>query len=86
MLAYKYEIEKRACWRSAIAFGKFEEITKSDERADVLNKLFKIFPMLTPVESAITIDGIGQSVIVFQIDSVNGRLGRIAPRTGLNTE
>lgn len=61
------EIESALCWRSAIAFGKFEEITKSDERADVLNKLFKIFPMLTPVESAITIDGIGQSVIVFRI-------------------
>ena len=61
------EIESELCWRSAIAFGKFEEITKADERADVLNKLFKLFPMLTPVESAITIDGIAQEVIVFRI-------------------
>ena len=61
------EIESALCWRSAIAFGKFEEITKADERADVLNKLFKTFPLLTPVESAITVDGIAQKIVVFRI-------------------
>jgi nitroimidazol reductase NimA-like FMN-containing flavoprotein (pyridoxamine 5'-phosphate oxidase superfamily) len=54
-------------WRSAIAFGKFEEITNSDERAEVLNKLFRAFPMLTPVESTLALDGLAQQVIVFRI-------------------
>jgi nitroimidazol reductase NimA-like FMN-containing flavoprotein (pyridoxamine 5'-phosphate oxidase superfamily) len=54
-------------WRSAIAFGKFEEITKSNERADVLTKLLGKFPMLTPVESAIAVDGSSLEVIVFRI-------------------
>ena len=61
------EIESDLRWRSAIAFGRFEEITKPNERADVLNKLLGRFPMLTPVESAIAIDGSAQEVVVFRI-------------------
>ena len=61
------EIEGDLQWRSAIAFGKFEEITKPNERADILSKLLKKFPMLTPVESAITVDGAAAEVIVFKI-------------------
>lgn len=61
------EIEGELSWRSAIAFGKFEEIVKPDERAEILNKLFKLFPMLTPVESTIAHDGLAQEVIVFRI-------------------
>ena len=61
------EIESELFWRSAIAFGKFEEISKPNERADVLNKLLGKFPMLTPVESAIAIDGSPQEVVVFRI-------------------
>ena len=61
------EIESELSWRSAIAFGKFEEITDRDERADVLNKLFRVFPMLTPVESTLALDGLAQEVIVFRI-------------------
>ena len=61
------EIESELLWRSAIAFGKYEEITNPNERADVLNKLFRIFPMLTPVESTIALDGLAQEVIVFRI-------------------
>lgn len=61
------EIESDLHWRSAIAFGKFEEITKPDERAYILNKLLRKFPMLTPVESAIAVDGAAQEVIVFKI-------------------
>jgi len=68
------EIESDLHWRSAIAFGKFEEITKQNERAEVLAKLLKRFPMLTPVESAITTDGGAPEVIVFRIkiDRVTG--------------
>src|SRR5688572_24647374 len=61
------EIESDLSWRSAIAFGRFEEITNPDARAEVLNKLFKVFPMLTPVESTIALDGLAQEVIVFRI-------------------
>lgn len=62
------QIESDLHWRSAIAFGKYEEITKSTERADVLSKLLRGFPMLTPVESAIAIDGCSPEVVVFSID------------------
>jgi nitroimidazol reductase NimA-like FMN-containing flavoprotein (pyridoxamine 5'-phosphate oxidase superfamily) len=72
------EIESDLRWRSAIAFGKFEEIIKPNERADVLNKLLGRFPMLTPVESAIAIDGSLQEVIVFRI--------RIERVTGVSEE
>ena len=62
------EIEGDLRWRSAIAFGKYEEITKSNERADVLSALLRKFPMLTPVESAIVSDGSIPEVIVFKIN------------------
>ena len=61
------EIESDLRWRSAIAFGRYEEITNPNERADVLNKLLRRFPMLTPVESAIAVDGSAPDVIVFRI-------------------
>jgi nitroimidazol reductase NimA-like FMN-containing flavoprotein (pyridoxamine 5'-phosphate oxidase superfamily) len=61
------EIESDLHWRSAIAFGKFEEISKPNERAEVLNKLLHTFPMLTPVESAIASDGGAPEAIVFKI-------------------
>jgi nitroimidazol reductase NimA-like FMN-containing flavoprotein (pyridoxamine 5'-phosphate oxidase superfamily) len=61
------EIESDLRWRSAIAFGKFEEITKPNERAYILNELLRRFPMLTPVESAIAVDGGAPEVIVFRI-------------------
>lgn len=61
------EIESDLRWRSAIAFGNYEELTKANERADILTKLLRRFPMLTPVESAIAIDGSPPEVIVFRI-------------------
>ena len=61
------EIESDLHWRSAIVFGKFEEVTKANERADVLGKLLRKFPMLTPVESALAVDGTMPEVIVFRI-------------------
>lgn len=68
------EIESELRWRSAIAFGKYEEIRKANERADVLNKLLEKFPMLTPVESALAVDGSVPEVIVFRIaiDRITG--------------
>ena len=61
------EVESDLHWRSAIAFGKFEEITKANEREDILTKLLRDFPLLTPVESAIAVDGSAPQVIVFRI-------------------
>lgn len=61
------EIESDLHWRSAIAFGKFEEITKANERAEILTKLLRDFPLLTPVESAIAVDGAAPQVVVFRI-------------------
>lgn len=68
------EIESDLHWRSAIAFGKFEEITKSNEREEILTKLLRKFPLLTPVESAIAVDASTPPVIVFRIriDRVTG--------------
>ena len=61
------EIESDLHWRSAIAFGKYEEITKANEREEVLGSLLRKFPMLTPVESAIAVDASTPQVIVFRI-------------------
>src|SRR5215211_3955405 len=51
------EIESDLRWKSAIAFGRFEEVNKPGERAVILAKLLRKFPMLTPVESALAVDG-----------------------------
>jgi nitroimidazol reductase NimA-like FMN-containing flavoprotein (pyridoxamine 5'-phosphate oxidase superfamily) len=61
------EIHSELSWRSAIAFGRYEEVTNPDQRSEFLNKLFREFPMLTPVESTIAVDGLAQKVIVFRI-------------------
>ena len=61
------EIESDLHWRSAIAFGNYEEITKSNEREEILGRLLRKFPMLTPVESAIAADGSNPQVIIFRI-------------------
>jgi uncharacterized protein len=61
------EIESDLRWRSAIAFGRYEEITKPGERGFVLNMLLHRFPLLTPVESSIAGDPSAPEVIVFRI-------------------
>lgn len=70
------EVESDLRWRSVLAFGNFEEIVRPSERKQILSKLLKRFPMLTPVESAIAEDGCSLEVIVFRI-----RLDRL---TGLS--
>ena len=61
------EIESDLRWKSALLFGKFEAITRPSERAQVLTNILHRFPMLTPVESAIAVDGSSPEVIVFKI-------------------
>jgi uncharacterized protein len=68
------DVESGTAWRSVLAFGKFEEITKPSDRSQILGKLLQHFPLLTPVESAIVEDAEQLSVIVFRIsiDRISG--------------
>ena len=61
-------------WRSAIAFGRFEEIESEVERSQVLRKLIERFPLLTPVESVAIKGAAAPEVIVFRIrvDRITG--------------
>lgn len=61
------EVDSLLHWRSVLAWGNFDEINKPNERIEILGKLLKRFPMLTPVESAIAGDGGSPEVIVFRI-------------------
>ena len=61
-------------WRSAIAFGRFEEVERPNDRREFLSKLLSHFPKLTPVESRIVQDAAAPDSIVFRIiiDRVTG--------------
>jgi nitroimidazol reductase NimA-like FMN-containing flavoprotein (pyridoxamine 5'-phosphate oxidase superfamily) len=60
------EIKDAYNWRSAIAFGRYEEITDEAERYWAVRRLLSRFPTLTPVESVPVHDG-QSSVIIFRI-------------------
>lgn len=60
------EIKDMYQWRSAIAFGRFEEVTDEGERKWVVRRFLTSFPNLTPVESVPVHDG-QSSVIIFRI-------------------
>ena len=68
------DIENDFCWRSAIAYGEFEEIHGPAERHAVLRKLLARFPLLTPVESTIAVDASAPDSVVFRlrIDRITG--------------
>ena len=53
-------------WRSAIAYGDYEEIMEPRERDWAVRSLQERFPNLTPVESVPVHDG-QSSVIIFRI-------------------
>ena len=53
-------------WRSAIAFGTYEEVTNPTERDRAVRTLQAGFPRLTPVESVPVHDG-QSSVVIFRI-------------------
>ena len=65
-------------WRSAIAFGDFEEIRVPSDRRSILSKLLARFPSLTPVESVMARDASAPDSVVFRI-----RIDRI---TGMTEE
>ena len=60
-------------WRSAIAFGAYNEVTNPTERERAVRALYARFPNLTPVESVPVHDG-QSSVVIFRIliDEVTG--------------
>jgi nitroimidazol reductase NimA-like FMN-containing flavoprotein (pyridoxamine 5'-phosphate oxidase superfamily) len=60
-------------WRSAIAFGAYNEVTNPTERDRAVRALYARFPNLTPVESVPVHDG-QSSVVIFRIriDEVTG--------------
>jgi uncharacterized protein len=67
------EIKDEYHWRSALAFGLYEELTNEQERKWATGKLLSRFPQLTPVESVPVHDG-QSSVIVYRIriDEMSG--------------
>ncbi|MFY9609877.1 MAG: pyridoxamine 5'-phosphate oxidase family protein [Blastocatellia bacterium] len=60
------EIKDDYHWRSAIAFGVYQEVANEQERGWAVRQLLSRFPHLTPVESVPVHDG-QSSVIVFRI-------------------
>lgn len=67
------QIENDFHWRSAIAFGSYEEVNDDLRRTIVLRQLVDRFPELTPVESDLATERNGE-VVVFclRIDKVTG--------------
>jgi nitroimidazol reductase NimA-like FMN-containing flavoprotein (pyridoxamine 5'-phosphate oxidase superfamily) len=61
------KIQNALRWTSVLAFGHFEELTDHEQRHRVINKLLDRFPLLTPVESTIALDGGPADVVVFRI-------------------
>jgi nitroimidazol reductase NimA-like FMN-containing flavoprotein (pyridoxamine 5'-phosphate oxidase superfamily) len=61
-------------WRSAIAYGNYEEIRNPSDRRDILTKLLSHFPLLTPVESVTAQDANAPDSVVFRIriDRITG--------------
>ena len=68
------EIRDDFNWRSAIAYGEFEEIRVPSDRQSILGKLLARFPLLTPVESLIVEDANAPDSVVFRIriDRITG--------------
>lgn len=61
-------------WRSAIAYGNYEEIRVPNDRRLILSKLLARFPLLTAVESVMAQDASAPDSVVFRIriDRITG--------------
>lgn len=68
------EVQDATHWRSAIAFGAYEEITTADERAWFNRRILVCLPHLTPVES-FPATGEQNDIVIFRI--------RVEEMTGL---
>lgn len=61
------EVRGQTRWKSALAFGTFEEVNDEGERERALNLLLSLFPQLTPVESLITADAGAPAPVVYRV-------------------
>ena len=61
------EVQDQTRWKSALAFGTFEELNDKAERERALNLLLSLFPQLTPVESFITADAGAPAPVVYRV-------------------
>lgn len=61
------EVRDEYHWRSAIAFGRYEEVTDPTEKRSALRALLARYPHLTPVEATQKRAQEGPPVIVFRI-------------------
>lgn len=72
------EASDQTRWKSALAFGIFEELKDEGERERALHLLISLFPQLTPVESLITADAAAPAPVVYRV--------RIERVTGVSEE
>ena len=61
------ELQDQTRWRSAIAFGTFEELTNVGEREHAMSLLLSLFPQLTPVESLVVVDAGAPAPVVYRV-------------------
>ena len=61
------ELQDQTSWRSAIAFGTFEELTNVGEREHAMSLLLSLFPQLTPVESLVVVDAGAPAPVVYRV-------------------
>lgn len=62
------QIDSDLGWRSALAFGTFEELKDDAQRQEALTRLMSKYPMMTPVEWSVVHDADTQDIIVFRIN------------------
>ncbi len=62
------EIKSDCLWRSAIAFGEFQEIKKREEKLKILLKFSEHFGRLTPVEAMSKENWNKDGIVVFRIN------------------
>lgn len=61
------EVRDETRWKSAVAFGTFEELKDKGERERALHLLLSLFPQLTPVESFIIADAAAPALVVYRV-------------------
>jgi uncharacterized protein len=61
------EVRDQTRWKSALAFGTFEELNDEGERERAMNLLLSLFPQLTPVESLIAADAGPPAPVVYRV-------------------
>jgi nitroimidazol reductase NimA-like FMN-containing flavoprotein (pyridoxamine 5'-phosphate oxidase superfamily) len=61
------EVQGQTRWKSALAFGTFEELNDKVERERAMGLLLSLFPQLTPVESLIIADAGAPAPVVYRV-------------------